>query len=141
VARPLHAHRLEKPHGRFPDLVPRRRSEEFTKLYSDVPADKALILPPHPTLLYNTQNGAPSADDKHGLMLEGRFYRSNTSWTNGYWWDGKRRRKSKATIVAGFLTPIAHRARLHDHRPTGNRGRRSSWFEAMMRAARRAAIR
>ena len=62
------------------------------------PTAKLILGGPHPTLLYNTQNGAPSADDKHGLMLEGRFYRSNTSWTNGYWWDGKRRRKFDSPI-------------------------------------------
>jgi hypothetical protein len=34
--------------------------QAFTKLYSDVPGGGALIqVPPHPTPLYNTQNGAP----------------------------------------------------------------------------------
>ena len=37
---------------------------------------------PHPTLLYNTQNGAPGEDGKPGLDLEGGFYRANTRWTN-----------------------------------------------------------
>jgi Polysaccharide lyase len=76
---------------------------KFTKLYSDVPGDRALIhARPHPTLLYNTQNGAPGDDGKPGLILEGGFYRANTPWTNKYWWDGMRRRQSGASIVAGF---------------------------------------
>src|SRR6266536_3039654 len=39
--------------------------KKFTKLYSDVPGDGALIqVPPHPTLLYNTANGVPGEDGK-----------------------------------------------------------------------------
>jgi hypothetical protein len=75
----------------------------FTKLYSDVRGDRALIqVPPHPTLLYNTLNGAPGDRGKPGLELEGGFYRANGRWTNTYWWDGMRRRKSRAAVVAGF---------------------------------------
>jgi hypothetical protein len=77
--------------------------KRFTKLYSDVPGRGALIqVAPHPTLLYNTQYGAPRVGDKHGLILEGGFYRANTHWRNVYWWDGMRRRQSKAAILAGF---------------------------------------
>ena len=77
--------------------------KKFTKLYSDVPGDTALIqVPPHPTLLYNTQNGAPGEDGKPGLALIGGFYRADTPWTNEYWWDGMRRRASQAAILAGF---------------------------------------
>jgi len=77
--------------------------QRFTKLYSDVPGDGALIqVPPHPTLLYNTQNGAPDKTENHGLILEGGFYRANASWTNIYWWDGMRRRQSEEAILAGF---------------------------------------
>ena len=76
--------------------------QRFTKLYSDVPGDGALIqVPPHPTLLYNTQNGAPDETENHGLVLEGGFYRANASWTNTYWWDGMRRRQSEGAILAG----------------------------------------
>jgi hypothetical protein len=76
---------------------------QFTKLYSDVPGGRALIqVPPHPTLLYNSKNGAPGENGKPGLHLEGGFYRANTPWTNEYWWDGMRRRQSKAAILAGF---------------------------------------
>ena len=54
--------------------------------------DSALIqVRPHPTLLYNTQNGAPGENGKPGVELEGGFYRANTRWTNEYWWDGMRR--------------------------------------------------
>jgi hypothetical protein len=75
----------------------------FTKLYSNVPRDRALIRArPHPTLLYNTKNGAPGTAGKPGLLLEGGFYRANTPWTNSYWWDGMRRRTSKAAVLAGF---------------------------------------
>jgi hypothetical protein len=75
----------------------------FTKLYSNRPQDGALIqVPPHPTLLYNTKHGAPREAGKPGLLLIGGFYRASASWTNEYWWDGMRRRRSKASIVAGF---------------------------------------
>jgi Polysaccharide lyase len=75
----------------------------FSKLYSDVPGDGALIqVPPHPTLLYNLQNGAPGENGKPGLELEGGFYRGNTPWTNEYWWDGMRRRRSEAALLVGF---------------------------------------
>jgi len=75
----------------------------FTKIYSDVPGGGALIqVPPHPTLLYNTENGAPGENGKPGLELEGGFYRANTPWTNEYWWDGMRRRQSEAALLAGF---------------------------------------
>jgi polysaccharide lyase-like protein len=80
--------------------------QRFTKLYSDVPGGGALIqVPPHPTLLYNTKNGAPGEDGKPGLALIGGFYRSNASWTNEYWWDGMRRRQGEAAILAGFPSP------------------------------------
>jgi hypothetical protein len=80
--------------------------KNFTKLYSDVPGERALIrVRPHPTLLYNTTNGAPGEDGKPGLSLEGGFYRANTRWTNTYWWDGMRRRQTKASILRGFQNP------------------------------------
>jgi hypothetical protein len=86
--------------------------QQFTKLYSDVPRDKALIeVRPHPTLLYNTVSGAPGVNRKPGLELEGGFYRASTPWTNTYWWDGMRRRQSKASILAGFPKP----ARANEH--------------------------
>ena len=73
------------------------------------PESGALIqVAPHPTLLYNTQNGAPGEDGKPGLALEGGFYRANTAWTNEYWWDGMRRRQSEASILAGFPKPVVH---------------------------------
>jgi hypothetical protein len=75
----------------------------FSKLYSDVRGDRALIrAQPHPTLLYNTQNGAPGEDGKPGLLLEGGFYRARVGWSNTYLWDGMRRRKSKKALLAGF---------------------------------------
>lgn len=74
---------------------------KFTKLYSDVPGDRALVhVRPHPTLLYNTAHGAPR--EKPGLNLEGGFYRANADWTNTYWWDGMRRRGSRAAILRSF---------------------------------------
>jgi polysaccharide lyase-like protein len=77
--------------------------QRFKMLYSDVPGDGALIqVPPHPTLLYNTQNGAPGEDGKRGLRIDGGFYRANTYWTNEYWWDGMRRRQNEASILGGF---------------------------------------
>jgi hypothetical protein len=80
--------------------------KKFTKLYSDVPRDSALIkVPPHPTLLYNGRHGAPGENGQPGLQLAGGFYRANASWTNKYWWDGMRRRKSKSSIMAGFPRP------------------------------------
>jgi hypothetical protein len=86
---------------------------KFTKLYSDVPRDRALIqVRPHPTLLYNTQNGTPGERGKPGLELEGGFYRANTPWTNMYWWDGMRRRRSKSSILKGFRNPPLQR---HHH--------------------------
>jgi polysaccharide lyase-like protein len=82
--------------------------QRFTKLYSDVPGGGALIqVPPHPTLLYNTQNGAPGENGRPGLALEGGFYRANTTWTNEYWWDGMRRRQSESGILTGFPSPMA----------------------------------
>ena len=86
----------------------------FTKLYSDVPGDRALIrVRPHPTLLFNDANGAPGEGGKPGLDLEGGFYRANTRWKNTYWWDGMRRRQTKASILRGFQTPSSqlHRPR------------------------------
>jgi hypothetical protein len=77
--------------------------KRFRKLYSNVPGGGALIqVPPHPTLLYNTQNGAPGEKGQPGLGLEGGFYRAKTPWTNEYWWDGMRRRSSEESIFAGF---------------------------------------
>jgi hypothetical protein len=78
----------------------------FTELYSDVPGDGALIqVRPHQTLLYNAAHGAPGEDGKPGLNLEGGFYRGNADWTNTYWWDGMRRRRSRAAILRGFRRP------------------------------------
>ena len=75
----------------------------FTKLYSDVPGEHALLQArPHPTLLYNAQNGAPGENGKPGLVLEGGLYRGNARWSNTYWWDGMRRRRSRAAILRGF---------------------------------------
>jgi hypothetical protein len=77
--------------------------KKFTKLYSDVPRSGALIqVRPHPTLLYNTKNGAPGQNGKPGLELEGGFYRGNTPWTNEYRWDGMRRRQSQASVLEEF---------------------------------------
>jgi len=75
----------------------------FTKLYSDVRGDRALIkTAPHPTMLYNNQNGAPGENGKPALLLEGGFYRAAAPWRNSYLWDGMRRRTSKRAILAGF---------------------------------------
>jgi hypothetical protein len=80
--------------------------KKFTKLYSNVPRDRALIkVQPHPTLLYNGRYGAPGENRLPGLQLAGGFYRANASWTNKYWWDGMRRRNSKSSILAGFPRP------------------------------------
>jgi Polysaccharide lyase len=80
--------------------------QHFTKLYSNAPGSRALIqVAPHPTMLYNTANGAPGENGKPGLMLIGGFYRANASWTNQYWWDGMRRRESGASILAEFPNP------------------------------------
>jgi Polysaccharide lyase len=78
----------------------------FTKLYSNVPGGRALIqVRPHPTLLYNTKNGAPAGNAQRGLVLQGGFYRANTDWTNKYWWDGMRRRRTRASALVGFRVP------------------------------------
>jgi hypothetical protein len=78
----------------------------FTKLYSDVPGGRALIqVRPHPTMLYNSRYGAPGDGGKPGLELEGGFYRGAAGWTNSYWWDGMRRRRSEAEVLAGFPGP------------------------------------
>ena len=75
----------------------------FTKLYSDVRRDTALIhVRPHPTMLYNTENGAPGENGKPGVTLEGGFYRAAADWTNAYWWDGMRRGESEKAVMAGF---------------------------------------
>jgi hypothetical protein len=80
--------------------------KNFTELYSDVPGDRALIqVQPHPTLLYNAENGAPGENGKPGLQLIGGFYRAPAPWTNWYWWDGMRRRQSRAAVLAGFPRP------------------------------------
>jgi hypothetical protein len=80
----------------------------FTKLYTNVPGDSALIQArPHPTMLYNSRHGAPGENGKPGLELAGGFYRANTSWPNEYWWDGMRRRKSRTSVLEGF--PRFHR--------------------------------
>ena len=82
--------------------------QRFSKLYSNVPGGGALIqVRPHPTLLYNSANGAPGENGKPGLGLEGGFYRANTPWRNEYWWDGMRRRQSQAALLAGFPEPKA----------------------------------
>jgi hypothetical protein len=100
---------------------------KFTKLYSDVPGGGALVqVPPHPTLLYNTQNGAPGEDGKPGLGLEGGFYRASTPWTNEYWWDGMRRRQSEVSVWAGFPSPAAPRPQLKGRQPPTGLGRRFS---------------
>jgi hypothetical protein len=89
--------------------------KKFTKLYSDVPRDGALIqVRPHPTLLYNTENGAPGENGKPGLALLGGFYRANTPWTNKYWWDGMRRREGKAAMLTGFPKPLLQRRHRHN---------------------------
>jgi hypothetical protein len=82
---------------------------KFTKLYSNVRGGKALIqVRPHPTLLYNSENGAPGENGKPGILLQGGFYRADTNWTNTYWWDGMRRRRSRASVLAGFRDPVSH---------------------------------
>jgi hypothetical protein len=87
----------------------------FTKLYSDIPGGKALIqVRPHPTLLYNIKNGAPESNRQRGLVLQGGFYRAKTNWTNTYWWDGMRRRRSRASVLAGFRRPF------QSHAPRGS---------------------
>jgi hypothetical protein len=84
--------------------------EHFRKLYSNVPGGGALVqVTPHPTLLYNTANGAPGENGQPGLALIGGFYRASANWTNQYWWDGMRRRASEASILAGFPDPPAAR--------------------------------
>ena len=81
----------------------REEGGTFAKLYSNVPDGGALIqAQPHPTLLYNTLNGAPGENGKPGLVLHGGFYRANASWSNEYWWDGMRRRRGEAALLAGF---------------------------------------
>jgi hypothetical protein len=50
-------------------------------------------------------NGAPGENGEPGLGLGGGFCRANTPWANAYWWDGMRRRRSKASILAGFPSP------------------------------------
>jgi hypothetical protein len=83
--------------------------QTFTKLYSNVRRDRALVhVRPHPTLLYNIEHGAPGENGKPGLGLEGGFYRANTPWTNEYWWDGMRRRQSKRSMLAGFPNSSLH---------------------------------
>jgi hypothetical protein len=86
---------------------------KFTKLYSNVPGGRALIqVRPHPTLLYNTQNGAPGENGKPRLLLKGGFYRAAVNRTNTYWWDGMRRRRTKGSVLAGFRPPsVSHRPR------------------------------
>jgi Polysaccharide lyase len=80
--------------------------KRFTMLYSNVPGDRSLIrASPHPTLLYNTTAGAPGNIGRPGLVLEGGFYRASTRWKNTYWWDGMRRRQTKASILRGFQSP------------------------------------
>jgi hypothetical protein len=75
----------------------------FTKLFSNVPGEADLIeVPPHPTLLYNTVDGAPGDGGKPILELGGGFYRGDGRWTNEYSWDGMRRRRSEAAILEGF---------------------------------------
>jgi hypothetical protein len=81
----------------------------FTKLYSDVPGSRALIeVRPHPTLLFNALNAAPGENGKPGLLVKGGFYRAATNWTNSYWWDGMRRRRTRAAVLAGFRAPSAY---------------------------------
>jgi hypothetical protein len=83
---------------------------KFTKLYSNVPGGRALIqVRPHPTLLFNTLNGAPGENGKPGLLVKGGFYRAATDRTNTYWWDGMRRRRTRASVLAGFRAPSASR--------------------------------
>ena len=43
--------------------------------------------------------------EAEGLQLAGGFYRATASWTTKYWWDGMRRRKTRASILAGFPRP------------------------------------
>jgi hypothetical protein len=82
----------------------------FRKLYSDVPGGGALIqVRPHPTLLYNTDNGAPGENGKPGLTLAGGFYRASARRKNAYWWDGMRRRSSRERVLAGFRSDGKHR--------------------------------
>ena len=62
VARLLHARRLAQPHQRSaPDLVPtwtvRRSSRSSTRTSRET--GRSFRSRPHPTLLYNTENGAP----------------------------------------------------------------------------------
>ena len=84
---------------------------KFTKLYWDVPGDRALIHVPaasdfalqHPKRSPRGRMGSPA------WILEGGFYRANTPWTNKYWWNWNRRRQSGASIVAGFPHQTLHR--------------------------------
>jgi hypothetical protein len=76
---------------------------KFAKLYSNVAGGRGIIqAQPHPTLLYNIAHGVPGENGQPGLELEGGFYRGNAHWTNSYWWDGMRRRRSRKAILRGF---------------------------------------
>jgi hypothetical protein len=81
---------------------------EWTKLYSNVPGDNALIQRnPHPTLVYNDRYGSPGeTSESEGQHIEMQAYgdAQPLSWTShyGFYTWGLWRRSSRDACLAGF---------------------------------------
>ena len=108
MARLLYARHLAKPHERSaPDLVPRSRSQEASRSSIRTSrGDRALIrvrrirpCSTTPRTGHQERTGSRASGSREASTAP------NTPWTNRYWWDGMRRRQSKASILAGFPKP------------------------------------
>jgi len=78
------------------ELWHREEGLAFVKLYSNIVGGAAMILAnPHPTMMYNDQNGSPTYHAEWGLY-------TNLGAGSNFWIDGFRRRQSQAAMLAEF---------------------------------------
>jgi hypothetical protein len=92
-----------RTNGTF-ELWHRPEGSTWAKLYSNVPNSDALVQRnPHPTMMYNTQYGAPGDGETAALSVVNiGLYRAAPGPTVDFWYDGLRRRQSEAAILAEF---------------------------------------
>jgi hypothetical protein len=99
----MHVIWRSRTNGGTSDLVPRRWPDDVHQALLGGPRRRGAdpgAAAPDPALQHRVRR--PGENRQPGVRLEGGFYRANTPWTNGYWWDGMRRRQSEASMLAGF---------------------------------------
>jgi hypothetical protein len=85
------------------ELWHREGAGAWEKIYSDLNDGSALInRAPHPTMMYNDQNGAPGDNGTDPIRQWQGFYRAAEGTTVDYWVDGFRRRQSRSALLEEF---------------------------------------